>query len=743
MQRLQKWNLSWGRLKHFDLLISFLLSASAIALHVLSVSADSSSFMQFVPDRTEHAVLCPMPILTINKEDNPPDHAQPSAVLTYYPITYSNLGGADATGVIITDTFDINVPFERSWPVSLTGDTGNVTYWQTNELRTRDPGNITTAVTVSTSAVSGTVLTNLVQIDSPDAKMANRIETTTVIAENQGCYLYIIPISYTLSISESFEAGVVPPSGWTLIQTNPNETWKIAANGPHSGTYYANVKYDFNQDEVLLSPTFTAVAGHVCLWSFGNLYWCRDTYDNCDLEVWFVNGSWGGSDDVYLGKTDNDWTGTWQWSDSTFDFSSYASGSPARIALRYVGNDGAQIGVDDIIITYSPPPFSFTKSNDPSGPVHEGDVITYTISYANTGLVTQNGVVITDRIPSNTELVSVSSPPTYEIVANSVISWGIGTLDVGETGVVSFQVRVPLLPSLSQSVDMLSSREAYPPAQVLPVPIACDTTRFWAIGVTRQPPEPIPHTIQVQIPPGTSPSEMWLLMKKTDNSPPTVGGQPAQLVMTSTNSFDASLWTAPITPAMVANGEVTVVTHNPRQLNALFLFNEEDPPFDETALDDFAKTTKTFTYTLDMPSVATKTIDVILPFMDITYWTDSSPPEIDTRRTTVTVKFDGQSDTLTVNDPNLGNGLLMTQFPFTIGPFTETITSTKVLTVTVDTEDSVYTLGPRLCRPVYIENTAWLCSDQVGCVSDTVTNIPPDFRPPGRIYLPIILKSSP
>jgi len=390
---------------------------------------------------------------------------------------------------------------------------------------------------------------------------------------------------------------------------------------------------------------------------------------------------------------------------------------------------------------YFIPPLSLTKSNDPSGPVHEGDVITYTISYANTGLATQTGVVITDRIPFNTELVSVSSPPDYEIVANSVISWCTNTLGVGETGVVSFQVRVPLLPSPSQSVDMLSSMEAYPPAQVVPVAIACDTTRFWAIGVTRQPPVPNPHTIQVQIPPGASPSEMWLLMKETDNISPTVEGHPAQRERTSSNSFGASLWTAPITSAMVANGEVTVVTYNPRQLNALFLLNANDPPFDEAALDDFYNTTVTFTYALDIPSVATKTIDVILPFMDITYWKDDLHP--DARTTMVTVEFDDQSHTIPANDPNLGNGLLMTEFPFTIGPLSDAITSTKVLTVTVDTEDSIYTLGPRVCRPVYIKNTAWLCSDRVGCVSDTVTNVPEDFQPPGGIYLPIILKSHP
>jgi len=156
---------------------------------------------------------------------------------------------------------------------------------------------------------------------------------------------------------EGFEAGVVPPSGWTLIQTNPNQTWQIdtVKPPPRNDRFYAAVKCDLallDQDELLLSPAFTSDNGRVSLWSFGSPFWCRDDYDNCDLQVWFVNGAWGGGDDVWLGKTDDDWTGKWEWSYSTFDFSPYASGNPARIALRYVGNDGAKIGVDDILITY-------------------------------------------------------------------------------------------------------------------------------------------------------------------------------------------------------------------------------------------------------------------------------------------------------------------------------------------------------------------------------------------------------
>jgi hypothetical protein len=240
---------------------------------------------------------------------------------------------------------------------------------------------------------------------------------------------------------------------------------------------------------------------------------------------------------------------------------------------------------------------------------------------------------------------------------------------------------------------------------------------------------------------------MWLLMKGTDNISPTVNDNPAHLVMTSTDNFGASVWTAAVTPEMVAAGGVTVTTWNPRQLNALILFEENDPPFDKSVLKDFVDATKTFTYILELPSVPTQTMHIILPVLDITYWTDDLLP--DTRLTTVTTRFGDQpSQMVTVNEPNLGNGLLMTQFPFTIGPFSEVITSTKVVTVTVETEDSVYILGPRTCRPVYFENIVRLCSAQVGCVSDTVRHIPlPSSSTPNPIstvlYLPIIMKSSP
>jgi hypothetical protein len=157
-------------------------------------------------------------------------------------------------------------------------------------------------------------------------------------------------------VQEGFEAGIVPPTDWTLIQTNQSQTWKIqSAVVPYEGTYLADVEYDASlqqQDEVFLSPELMLQSGVLDFWSFGSLYWCRDTYDNCDLNIWIVVGEWDGGtgDDIYVGKADDDWTANWVWSNSVFDLTSLLPGVPVRIAFQYYGMDGAQVGLDAIVL---------------------------------------------------------------------------------------------------------------------------------------------------------------------------------------------------------------------------------------------------------------------------------------------------------------------------------------------------------------------------------------------------------
>ena len=153
----------------------------------------------------------------------------------------------------------------------------------------------------------------------------------------------------TLLLDEGFEGGSVPPAGWMQVSSN-NKTWSIASSAPHSGAYYAHVLFDYNQDEWLLSPELILTEGQISFWSYGSLYWCRDTYDNCDLNIWLVHGDPGGGDDVYIGKADGNWMGNWIWSQSSFNLTPYLGGGPVRIGFQYLGNDGAEIALDDILL---------------------------------------------------------------------------------------------------------------------------------------------------------------------------------------------------------------------------------------------------------------------------------------------------------------------------------------------------------------------------------------------------------
>jgi len=165
-------------------------------------------------------------------------------------------------------------------------------------------------------------------------------------------------VTVGLPINEGFEGGVVPPSEWTQIVGNTSfvtTTWSIADARPQSGLHYATVYYDPTlavQNEVLLSPEFHASSAQLDFYSFGSLYWCRDVYDNCDLNIWLVVGAWGSGDDVKIYTADQDWPANWVWAPSVVDLTPYLpSGTPVRIGFQYEGRDGAQIALDAINIT--------------------------------------------------------------------------------------------------------------------------------------------------------------------------------------------------------------------------------------------------------------------------------------------------------------------------------------------------------------------------------------------------------
>ena len=168
------------------------------------------------------------------------------------------------------------------------------------------------------------------------------------ITEQGGTVLSVSPLDVV--VTEGFESATFPPSGWTTQIANPSWTWKQSASF-HTGAHGADVEYDpalVDQNEWLLTPEYALASGTLSVWSNGSVYWCKTDFDNCDLNVWLVVGAVGGGDDVFVGKLDDSWTASWTWAQSTFNLDALVPGVPVRIGFQYIGNDGAQVVIDDI-----------------------------------------------------------------------------------------------------------------------------------------------------------------------------------------------------------------------------------------------------------------------------------------------------------------------------------------------------------------------------------------------------------
>ncbi len=118
-----------------------------------------------------------------------------------------------------------------------------------------------------------------------------------------------VPSTEAILIDEGFEVAVPPPL-WSWQGTHAGDTTWHQGLSPASGTYNANCLYDpalVPQDEWIVSEAYDLASGVLSFWSMGSLYWCRDDFDNCDLEIWLVVGGIGGGDDILLGTADVDW----------------------------------------------------------------------------------------------------------------------------------------------------------------------------------------------------------------------------------------------------------------------------------------------------------------------------------------------------------------------------------------------------------------------------------------------------
>ncbi|WP_294283041.1 GEVED domain-containing protein [uncultured Chryseobacterium sp.] len=152
-------------------------------------------------------------------------------------------------------------------------------------------------------------------------------------------------------LSENFN-GTAIPSTWAVQQSNPNETWKIAA--VTSGSV-ASVDYDDTpgqQNEWLISPSMNLGNATYYYLKFKaglSYYWSVDPSNNYDALVKI--------------STDNGVTWTQVWSENslgtfnnyemnpvTIDISAYKNNPNVKVAFQYVGLDGAALYIDDFSV---------------------------------------------------------------------------------------------------------------------------------------------------------------------------------------------------------------------------------------------------------------------------------------------------------------------------------------------------------------------------------------------------------
>lgn len=187
-------------------------------------------------------------------------------------------------------------------------------------------------------------------------------------------------------LAEGFEAGVMPPSGWSVVNTSANN-WTLvdtATDNPawiHSGTYAGWVNYlAADQDEWLISPLVN-LAGQinpaVSFWVY-----CNNNWPTAGLEF-IVQDPEGAFEDTLWRQLDQTYPLPSTYYNIVVDLSAY--NEPVYLAWRYVGNDGDSIALDDILV-YADDVYNVTINFDALVTAAPGAIITNTaeLSYMDT-----------------------------------------------------------------------------------------------------------------------------------------------------------------------------------------------------------------------------------------------------------------------------------------------------------------------------------------------------------------------
>lgn len=371
------------------------------------------------------------------------DSADPVRVgdLLVYTIQYVNNGTGLATGVRITETYPSQVTFVSANPAPSIGN--NV--WLTSSLGSTSKI-INVTVRVNSPLADTTVLDNTVTIDTNETAPFSDQEVTLVRS----------PI---VSLTKSANPASPQANGslvYTLRYTNTGST------------YASNVVIT---DAVPLNTAYQSCAPVGCSQLGGLVTW----------NISQVPSLASGLLTMTVLVNNNLDKGT-------------ILTNTARISTTE--NVSAFVRLTNTIV--STPVLSLSKS-DGVASAAAGDLLTYTLSYANTGNAPAKNVVITDRIPSNVAFQSCTN--SCVAMGSGVYSFTLGSVNASTNGSVKLTVKVdPSLPAglraITNTANILTSSVDDNPANNFSTDVdTISTVPALALGVSFDSNTPYPTKV--------------------------------------------------------------------------------------------------------------------------------------------------------------------------------------------------------------------------------------------------------
>lgn len=210
-----------------------------------SVLASSASIVDGVGNTAAAAAdttVQSQPTLALAKIDGP--DPVPSGGQVTYTLTYSNVGGADATGVVVAEAYPLELAFVSSVPAP---DAGTDNQWTIGTLAAGTSGVIT--ITMDVIAPNGSIASNVAVVTDSAGNSATATSSTIIdllpqltvaIADTPdpvapgGLLTYTIDYGNTgTDVANGVVLSAALPSNVTLIQANPppdvgtTSTWTL------------------------------------------------------------------------------------------------------------------------------------------------------------------------------------------------------------------------------------------------------------------------------------------------------------------------------------------------------------------------------------------------------------------------------------------------------------------------------------------------------------------------------------